>query len=259
MLHLIHWIMNYRHGAGYRIDRPDGNDMYSILLFRDPLEILQDGHMVTAPKNSCLIYDPFAPQLYYNEVHPYHHDGVFFRGEDLHPLLEKLGLPVNRIFQVVEPFAVSSGIQNIASEAISHRAHSPNIIDLRLHDLIYTIADSLDLTASTAQTLYHEMSMLRREILLTPERQWDIESLAEKLSISVSYFQHQYKSFFHISLRRELIAARQELAKYLLQSTNASVAKVAEQSGYNSTEHFIRQFQSYNGMSPTHYRAGKRQ
>lgn len=257
MLHLIHWITNYRHETGYRIDRPGGNNMYSILLFRDPLEIMQNGKMIPTNRNSCLIYDPFAPQLYYNKTQPYYHDGVFFSGEDLHPFFAELKLPVNQIFYVAEPFSITAGIQSIASEAIQYRKYSADIIDLRIRDLIYTMADNLALSAVTGSTLYQEMSVIRRQILLAPEQPWNIEELAAKTNISVSYFQHQYKQFFNIPLKKELIAARLELAKYLLHSTNASVSQVAEQCGYSSTEHFIRQFQKNIGMSPSAYRSGK--
>lgn len=259
MLHLIHQIINYRHSAGYRIDRPEGNDMYSILLFRAPLDILQNGKIVRAPQNSCMIYDPFAPQLYYNTDSDYRHDGVFFRGEDLHPLFRQLGLPLNEIFQVAEPFAISTGIQNIASEAIQHRKHSNDIIDLRIRDLIYIMADSHALSTVTSHTLYHEFAALRRQVLLAPQQPWNAEELAAKMNISVSYFQHQYKNYFHTSLKRELISARLELAKYLLQASNVSIMQVSEQCGYNNVEHFIRQFQSHIGMPPSSYRKTRQQ
>lgn len=43
-------------------------------------------------------------------------------------------------------------------------------------------------------------------------------------------------------------------AVQLLETTNDSIEKIAEDVGYNSSDHFYRVFTDYYGMSPTKYR-----
>ena len=253
MLHLIHWIVNYCHKAGYVIDRPDGNNMYTIMLFKQPLAVSQNGKMEEVPENSCIVYEPFAPQLYYNLQHDYHHDGVFFDGEAPFSLFEDLGIPVNRAFPVNNPSAVASGIQSIAAEAIRKSRHSPEILDLRIRDLIYTLADNVQLLPGADDSYYQRLSQIRQDILLSPETDWDIEKTAKDLYISVSYLQHLYKLYFGISPRQEIIQSRLAQAEYLLRLKEKSVSAISEACGYANEEHFIRQFKKYRGITPKSY------
>jgi uncharacterized lipoprotein YddW (UPF0748 family) len=61
-----------------------------------------------------------------------------------------------------------------------------------------------------------------------------------------------YKAVFGISPRRYLIFIRIEKAKMLLQS-GATVTSVAEQLGYGSVYHFIRQFRQLTGDTPKQF------
>ena len=46
MFNLVHHILDFRHEKGFVIDRPGGNDMYTILLFKQPLTLWQNGELV---------------------------------------------------------------------------------------------------------------------------------------------------------------------------------------------------------------------
>ena len=51
MFHLIHWIVDYLHPQGFCIDRPNGMDMYTILLFKQSITIWQDGTFIQTGEN----------------------------------------------------------------------------------------------------------------------------------------------------------------------------------------------------------------
>lgn len=254
MLRLITCMINYRHEAGFRIDRPAGNTVYTILLFRQSLQVFQDGQMVTAPEDSCLIFQPFAPQLYYSNEHAYYHDGIFFDGEVITPLLEELGIPINHIFAVSNPKRIITDIQRIELEAAARQPYSDTIIDLRIRDLIYTIAQSMNQANVSDTAYYAELQQLRQQILSQPEKQWSVSGVADQLHISTSYFQHLYNAQFGVCLKQEIVQARIAKAKYYLRVQNNTIQQVGEMCGYSNTEHFIRQFKKYTGKTPKAYR-----
>lgn len=95
---------------------------------------------------------------------------------------------------------------------------------------------------------------LRHELLLSPQYPWNIPELAEKVGVSVSHFQRLYKTYFSIACMNDIINMRLEKAKHLLTYTNLRVHEIAEQCGYQNTNHFIRQFKSRYGISALQYR-----
>ena len=255
MFNLVHHILDFRHEQGFVIDRPDGNDMYTILLFKQPLTLWQNGELIDVPKNSCIIFSRWAKQLYYNDAAPYTHDGVFFDGDDPGELFAELGIPVNTLFSVRDPKAISYLMKDIAAEAVIKETHSPQIIDLQIRTLIYKLADAIHQSRHYESGYYEEFTEIRQEMFRAPGKEYRVEALAERVHLSVSRFQHLYRAFFGTTLTQDLIQSRIEHAQYLLRSGGGSVSQIASACGYNSTEHFLRQFKRTVGVSPGKYRA----
>lgn len=255
MLNLVHHILDFPHPKGFVIDRPDGNDMYTILLFKQPVTMWQNGTLVNAPKNSCIIFSRWAKQLYFNNTSAYTHDGVFFDGEDPLDLFRDLGVPLNTIFPVRDPKAISYLMKDIAAEAVLKENYSPQIIDLQLRTLIYKLADVIHHSEHYENSYYTQFREIRHEIFRSPEREYRAELLAERVHLSVSRFQHLYRSFFDTTLTQDLIQSRIEHAQYLLRSGTDSIVQIAAECGYNSVEHFLRQFKKTVGTTPGKYRA----
>lgn len=95
---------------------------------------------------------------------------------------------------------------------------------------------------------------LRREIHRAPELNWTLGELSRRLNISKSYVQKLYKEHFGISFKDDLIDARIEMAKRLLQETDLRISEVAASCGYQNATHFMRQFRDKNGVSPSAFR-----
>ena len=53
----------------------------------------------------------------------------------------------------------------------------------------------------------------------------------------------------------EVINSRLEHAKFMLTSTDVPINQIAEMCGYKSDIHFMRQFKSRMGMTPTEFRS----
>lgn len=102
-----------------------------------------------------------------------------------------------------------------------------------------------------------ELKKLRREIHKAPELNWTLNELAKRLNISKSYVQKLYKDHFGISYIDDLLEARIEMARQLLQTTDLRISEVAASCGYQNATHFMRQFKDKVGMSPSEFRKNK--
>jgi AraC-like DNA-binding protein len=91
------------------------------------------------------------------------------------------------------------------------------------------------------------------ELMKKPEHAWTVADLAVMAQLSETRFTVLYREFFRVSPKQDLIQIRLEKAQYLLMNKAATVQEVAEQTGYDSAFHFIRQFKKYVGCSPGKY------
>ncbi len=81
-----------------------------------------------------------------------------------------------------------------------------------------------------------------------------LNQIAEKFHYTPEYTSRLIKSTTGHNFTQLLQQVRLEKAQILLQDTNLSVANIAEQIGYETTEHFIRLFKKQMHMTPTEYR-----
>ena len=105
---------------------------------------------------------------------------------------------------------------------------------------------------------YRELLDLRRQIYADPGRDWNMQSMAQLLSISVPYLHALYKKAFGISCTGDVICSRIELAQQYLNNPAMTVEEIAFACGYSSGVHFSRQFKQQTGLSPLQWRKSGR-
>ena len=71
-----------------------------------------------------------------------------------------------------------------------------------------------------------------------------------------SHFSVLYKKQFGVSPGEDLQRITMELAASLLKESRMSVEEIAKESGYSSSENFIRSFKKMFGTTPLKYRNG---
>ncbi|MCM1387028.1 MAG: AraC family transcriptional regulator, partial [Bacillus sp. (in: Bacteria)] len=81
-----------------------------------------------------------------------------------------------------------------------------------------------------------------------------LNQIAAKFHYTPEYTSRLIKSTTGKSFTQILQQVRLENAQVLLQDTNLSVANIANQIGYETTEHCIRTFKKHMHMTPTQYR-----
>jgi AraC-like DNA-binding protein len=78
--------------------------------------------------------------------------------------------------------------------------------------------------------------------------------ICEAIGISVQHLSRLFKQKRDITVTEYINSRRTSLAKEKLQNKKITVAAVASQVGYGSTETFTRNFRRYEGITPTEYR-----
>lgn len=83
------------------------------------------------------------------------------------------------------------------------------------------------------------------------------KEVAEYMHYSPSYFSMLFKKKFGIAFKTYVLELRLDYAAGLLESTDLSVLKVCEQSGFVTPVYFSRAFKKHFGLTPTEYRKNK--
>jgi AraC-like DNA-binding protein len=91
----------------------------------------------------------------------------------------------------------------------------------------------------------------------SPERKWNLVSLAGEASVSVSQLDERFREVLGLAPIRYLAGWRMHVAKDLLCSSQLGVAAVAHRVGYDSEEAFSRAFNRETGLAPSSWRLAR--
>jgi AraC-like DNA-binding protein len=91
----------------------------------------------------------------------------------------------------------------------------------------------------------------------SPERKWNLLSLAKQASVSVSLLDERFREVLGLAPIRYLTGWRMHVAKDLLRSSDLGVVAVAHRVGYDSEEAFSRAFKRETGLAPSSWRPAR--
>ncbi|MCR4793203.1 MAG: AraC family transcriptional regulator [Lachnospiraceae bacterium] len=256
---------NFYHPDGWEIDRPAGIRFYSIIMIRNPFYYENNGRTIYVDRPAFLFYRPADPQHFYLRNAPYTDDWIHLDDEsgEIDEMFVSLGLEFAKALVIQDNSEASAIMQNIAAEVRKKCPHHEMMMDLLARLLITKIADlkiessqpGNERASRTLESYRIQFNRLRGRIYQGGEaaRIGSVSDLANEMNMSVSYFQHVYKALFGVPVTKDLIISRIEYATYLLRNRNAGIAEIAAVCGYESIEHFNRQFKKLKGCSPTDY------
>ena len=239
--------------AGFFIDRKHGHKDYTFLHFYNSVEIIKNGKVIKTEPHAVILYNPHTPQ-YYKSHEPLLHDWFHFYGNT-----DDLTLDTFDFDQIYYPNNYKYIIETVAELETEFFSNKPNrdfLIDLKIKELLI----KLDRDIANKQDDYidsayrKDFRYLRGEIFSNLNQNWTVEKMAKRLNISESHFYLMYKKIYGITPTADLIKAKIDSAKNMLRFHNASIGNIAECLGYQNTTHFIRQFKSNVGLTPTQYR-----
>ena len=250
------WGYDYRHPAGFSIDRPEGSGDFMLLVVRSPAWFELGGERQETHSDGVVLYRKGAPQRYGALGEEYVNDWLHFDAdeEDLR-LLSELELPFEQWLPLGSVRPLSELIRSVCEEMRSESPYGTRAAALYGRLFWLKLAELLRIERHGGmQSHYEKLRGIRNAIYHAPDREWQVDDLSRDAALSRSYFQHLYRSFFGVSVMRDVIESRISHAKYLLQSTDESVGSIALSCGYRSDVHFMRQFRKNVGESPTEYR-----
>ena len=245
------------HSANFYFNREHGTEDYLFVLFKSPAMLWIENDYVEVDNGNCIIFDKKTKQNYYarNEI-DFLHDFIHFDTEAQHEIVLLESLPKNKPILLLLPSRISASLSNIEKEMHFSSEYQKEIVSSLCTAFLYLLKNETDKSDKflLGRKYYRKLYELRMEIYKSPSKTWNLDVATNMVFLSRSYFQHTYKKFFGVSFIDDVIKARISYAKTLLVNENFSILEIAEACGYQSAEHFIRQFSKVVGLTPHQYR-----
>ena len=177
----------------------------------------------------------------------------------------------NRLLVYAAHFSARSPAHEIYEKRISHSAFFKELFSRVIR--FYNMSRD-DLAASCLDVLLNEffsypdaagdsrecaarrrcISEICDRINTAPEEKHKLDALAREYGYSATYLGKLFHREVGVSFSDYLINARINYAKLLLLNTEMSSAQIAERLGYYDASHFINQFKSCVGCTPSEFR-----
>lgn len=252
---------NSHHMKPCNIEHKSGVPDYLILLIKQESWVILNGQKKMIQPNAILLFPPHTYIHYGCDSIGYNDDWIHFTLDvDENAFFSSLTLPLCQIVYPYDFHQLSQYVQLLSDNFHSSSVYSQQITDSFMHILLYSLRESLENITKEplVQKYYKSFSNLRTQIYNNPANPWTIPELADSLCLSLSYFQHLYKDFFHCSCQQDIITARLNLAKYYLSTSDMGIREISDFCGYENDLNFMRQFKKFVGVTPTSYRQGIR-
>lgn len=237
---------------GFEIKRESTGNNYIFVHFLSPVILEQNCTETKVTQGGCIIFDKFSYQHFSSPGCPLTHNWFHLEG-DLSPLLNKYSIKTNTIYYPEHDEHITQIIQNMEIEFMCQHPHWESICVLGCEEIFIRMTREINNGAILIKAHKKEaLTQLRTRVHLEYYKNWSVPLMAKEVRMSESRFYADYKKIFGISPLNDLQNTRIEHAKRMLLSGD-SVAEVAEQIGYSSNFHFIRQFKRMCGITPGKY------
>ncbi|NLN24239.1 MAG: helix-turn-helix transcriptional regulator [Bacteroidetes bacterium] len=250
---------NWYESFNFTINRPQGMPygmpIYTFLHFLSNFDFLYHGEKIIVPKFSFILFDEHTPQWFHSAI-PSRHDW-FHATSEIRQIYESVGLQTNRLYHLTDGRFITNLTFEIEAEYYSNRKYKMELCDLKVQELLIFLSRNIhsdEINPLINQATVVALTKLRTTITEQYFKHWDIKTMASLINFSPSYLHKVYHSYFGISPYNDLILIRIQHAKNLLSETQLPIVKIASDVGYNNLNHFIRQFKSFTGVSPSLYR-----
>lgn len=229
----------------------DGNhDWWLLVQTKSYAKVRLDGGDVVVPPDTVLLYPPQMAASY--EAFDGNYSNYYVRFYTDEDFIEKVNIPFGTPISLRSPESMDNLFAVLEKEYFSGFAYSQQSMGMIIRLMIMKLAESVEDNSMTEQQ--RELINLRYDIQTRPDYQWTVNEMAQRIHVSTGYLQSIYKKQFGVSCMQDVLNRRVDLAKEYLQSSAYSSQKIAQLCGYQSIEHFCRQFKLIAGMSPLQYR-----
>lgn len=235
------------HPADFIYDVPENHGYYLLILTHTPARFWLDGEAREYPAHHAALFAPQSRIRYGACGDRYGNDWMIFDSDD--PAVARfprIGAP----FPVLDPEYCHQLFRLLTWEHAQDG--DANVIAPLFGVLLQKLGADLRRDANDGYA--RELLALRRSIMNAPRQPWSVAAMADRLHISPGYLQLLYKRQFGVSCIDDVIQCRLRLAKEYLLHTQMRISEIAALCGYNSAEHFCRQFRRLCGAAPGQFR-----
>ena len=251
-------------------NRPNGRSDYQLIYvvsgkihftFDNKKQVLSAGHMV--------LYRPGEPQYYqrYAEDKPEAY-WLHFSGNDVENILKNCSLSHGNVFKVGIHEDFKELFSKIITEIQRREAAFRKITALFLESILFLIfrygledkTKNVDVDHDTTlmSNIHYEMSLAVAYFNEHYMENINIHEYAKSRNMSYAWFNRNFFRWVSLTPTQHIISARVASAQSLLESTDYSVAHIAELVGYNDPLYFSRVFKKKVGLSPNDWRKTRR-
>ncbi len=261
MVHVTQIGFNFIHFGGLDVRRPEGEDQYLLIFFRSDAEVLLNGVYEPVKRSSFFIYPKGVPQFYRKTDGDYYNDWMYF---DITPddgYFQKLGIPLCTPIRLRNPSPLNTMMMDMFNDYYFENAQDSEALADKANSFFHRLGVScaLEQAPLSQRSVYlNELSDLRSKLLNFSFLPQSSVTIAKALHMSVSGLEHTYKALFQSTIAQDAIRGRIHYACMLLQNTDYPVSNIAFICGYETQEHFSRQFKRIMGLPPRQYRLAKR-
>ena len=228
---------------------------YVVCDFDTPFLYEKDGMLIKGNQGDLLIMEP-GQVVYHgprkNAEKGFVNDWFHIKGADFGMLLDRFALPLNKAFSIGSNHFLRPYAERAYQELRGNEPGRQEILQCIITEMVIAMHRAY-IQAGSAKAPYASVAAVREEMLRTPGYAWQLSEMARRSGYSVSRFSEIYAQQFGVSPMREVLCQRIELAKQLLASGQASVAYVAEASGFQTINYFSKYFRQVTGMTPSQY------
>ena len=235
------------HPSDFIYDGAGSFGKYLLILTSTPMRFWENGEWKMYQPHQAVLFAPDSKMKYGACIDHYGNDWMIFSTDE--PYITNFPI-IAKPFAVKDPDYIHRLFQLITWE---YTQDNDEVVLAELLSILFQKLRTENLAGRDTE-YYHELLALRRSIINYPRKNWNVSDMAADLHISSGYLQSLYKQQFGISCIDDVIQNRIRLAKEYLLHTSLPVGEVASLCGYNSTEHFSRQFRRLCGMPPGRYR-----
>ncbi len=247
---------NFLNYESFDIQRPDGSGDCLLLFLRTDAEIMINGVYQPVEKFHFFLYPAGVAQYYRKLRGAFINDWMHFSIDPENGYIENLHIPFCTPIKLSDNSILNDMMLDLFSEFFNTGDRHLQIMDekadsfFRKFSELYALEQNIDNLSRYREPL----TLLRHRLLNFESRPAGVEAIAQELHMSVSYLEHLYKRLFQTTIRQDLIDGRIRKACILLRGTAYTVSQIAAMCGYESLEHFSRQFKRIMHCSPRQYR-----
>ena len=239
--------------SNYHLIRDNYDSLLITHILSGSFTYVKDGKHITARKDDTVILDCYKPHEYYTND-SFESVWIHISGANSTDIFNEIESTEGNLIKCKDIQHLRKLLFRVFD---SMKGETPTT-ELNYSLDIYKIFTELlnPQSAKTKGEISYEDSVhkVKEYIAENLNENLTIKDLAESVNMSSSHFSRVFKQQTGFSPYDYILISRINRAKYLLQTTNMTIASVAYEVGFNSESNFIYYFTENEGISPGKFR-----